>query len=306
MRVECGFGRPPWNVYWERFVPDGASRSRPLLLVHGSNQSGACWRTRVDGGPGWVEDLTALGYECWIVDWPGTGRSGVVPLERVDFGFLVDGIAALVEDAIGACVVVGHSMGGFASFKLRERLPRLVECVVGVAPAPPRELTPRSEVVADDGRTVRVRFRYTVEFEIDRTRPYVPSNEYVERQVIGPGTRFPRAHADRLRASLQAIPPLLLLERLNVAPDPRLEVQDANAFHGVPMLVVTGTHDPVHPREVDGATAAFFRDLGAKCDSLWLGDRGIEGNGHLLMGEDNSNQIAALIGEWLDGIRSAA
>ena len=127
-----------------------------------------------------------------LVDWPGTGRSGSVPVEAVDFRFLVDGVAALIGE-IGPVDLVGHSMGGFTSWKLRERLPELVPRVVGVAPAPPRELTPRSDIVADDGRVVRVRFRYTVEFEVDRTRPYAPSDHYVARQVIGASTRFPRA-----------------------------------------------------------------------------------------------------------------
>ena len=301
-----GFVPPPWKIYWERFAPQGgARRPRPVLFIHGSNQTGACFRTRVDGKPGWVSAFVAAGYECWLVDWPGTGRSGSVPVATIDFRFLVEGIAALVRE-IGPVDVVGHSMGGFTSWKLRERVPELVTRVVGVAPAPPRELTPRSEVVADDGRVVRVRFRYTVEFEVDVTRPYAPSDEYVERQVIGPSTRFPRDHEARLRASIVDIPPVLLLERLNVTDDPELELRRADAFRGAEILIVTGTHDPVHPREVDGATAEFLRGLGADVRFLWLGDVGIEGNGHLLMGEENSDEVAALILDWLDRTSASA
>lgn len=32
---------------------------------------------------------------------------------------------------------------------------------------------------------------------------------------------------------------------------------------------------------------------------MWLPDYGIEGNGHMLMIEDNSTQIATLIQQWL-------
>ena len=289
-------------MYWERFAPPGgATRRRPLVLVHGSNQTGACWRTRVDGGPGWIDELVAAGYECWTVDWPATGRSGLVPLDRVDFRFLVDGLEALLRDEIGRDVdAIGHSMGGFTVFKLREQAPRLVARVVGLAPAPPRELTPASEVLEDDGTTARVRFAYTVDFEVDRTRTYHPTDEYVERQVIGPSTRFPRDAGAALRASLQPIPPLLLLERLHAFADPGLEIQDPSAFEGARMLIVTGTADPVHPREVDGGTADFFRDLGADVTFLWLGDAGVGGNGHLLMGEDNSSEILELILAWLE------
>jgi pimeloyl-ACP methyl ester carboxylesterase len=295
-----GFVRPPWKLYWERFTPvGGARRERPLLCIHGSNQTGACYRTRVDGGPGWVDDFTRAGYEVVLVDWPGTGRSGSLPLDVIDFRFLVDGFAALIEE-LGPVDVIGHSMGGFASWKLRERLPELVARVVGVAPGPPRQLIPRSEVLSDDGTRVRVRFAYTVEFEVDRSQWFVPGEDYIQRQAIGPSTRFPREHVDTLRASMVNIPPLLLVERLNIADDPGLELQRRESFSGARILIVTGTNDPVHPREVDEGTADFLRSLGADVTFLWLGDRGIEGNGHLLMGEENSGEIAALILEWLE------
>lgn len=297
----CGFLPAPWNVYWERVAPVGERRrERPLVLLHGSNQTGACYRVRVDGTPGWVNDFVRAGYECWTCDWPGTGRSGHVPLDRLDFRFLIGAMAALVEQIGRPVDVIGHSMGGYTSLKLRERLPGRVRRVVAVAPSPLRELTPRSEVLHDDGRTAIVKFAYTVTFEVDRTRPYVPTDEYVERQVIGLSTRFPRQHADRLRASLQTIPPLLLLERLNVRDDPFLEIGDRGAFRGARILVLTGTHDPVHPRAVDAGTADFLRGCGADVDFRWLGDVGIEGNGHLLMGEDNASEIAGLILDWLD------
>ena len=96
------------------------------------------------------------------------------------------------------------------------------------------------------------------------------------------------------------IPPALLLERLNVADDPELELRRADAFRGASILIVTGTNDPVHPREVDGGTADFRRTVGAEVRFLSLGDAGIEGNGHLLMGEENSDEVAALILEWLE------
>lgn len=297
----CGFVPAPWNVYWERFAPpDGRRRPRPLLMIHGSNQTGACYRTRVDGGPGWVESFVAAGYECWTCDWPGTGRSGYVAPGRLDFAFLFRALEALL-DAIGEPVdLIGHSMRGYTSIKLRERNAHRVVRVVALAPAPPRELTPRSAVLSDDGVRAVVEFPYTVAFEVDRARPYVPSDEYIERQVIGPGTRFPREHADTLRASLQTIPPLLLLERLNVRDDPELEIGNRDAFRGARILVVTGTHDPVHPRDVDGGTADFLRECGAEVNFLWLGDRGIEGNGHLLMGEENALEIAELVRGWLE------
>jgi hypothetical protein len=39
----------------------------------------------------------------------------------------------------------------------------------------------------------------------------------------------------------------------------------------------------------------LLNSLGARAELVWLGDLGIEGNGHMLMLKDNSAEIAALI-----------
>ena len=43
---------------------------------------------------------------------------------------------------------------------------------------------------------------------------------------------------------------------------------------------------------------------GARADFCFLGDRGIVGNGHMLMLEDNSDEIAGIILDWLEAGRN--
>ncbi|OYO21376.1 hypothetical protein CGZ93_10550 [Enemella dayhoffiae] len=62
-----------------------------------------------------------------------------------------------------------------------------------------------------------------------------------------------------------------------------------------PVLVVTGVEDPGHPRQWDRATADLFGG-----DHLWLPDHGLLGHGHLMMGEEGSERIIALLLEWLE------
>ena len=62
------------------------------------------------------------------------------------------------------------------------------------------------------------------------------------------------------------------------------------------MLVVSGTHDLSHPRAFDQKLVDWLSPRGAYADFLPLGDIGIEGNGHMMMLEDNSSEIASLIG----------
>jgi pimeloyl-ACP methyl ester carboxylesterase len=74
-----------------------------------------------------------------------------------------------------------------------------------------------------------------------------------------------------------------------------LRIGNPAALSAHPILIVTGDTDPRHPRAVDEATARY---LGA--EFVWLPERGIAGNGHMPMCEDNSDEIAVLIVVWLE------
>jgi len=81
----------------------------------------------------------------------------------------------------------------------------------------------------------------------------------------------------------------------------QLRVAEDTRFSGTPILVVTGTHDVDHPRDVDMALADWLAERGARVEFAWLADRGVEGNGHMMMLEDNSSELAHLIGAWVRG-----
>jgi len=66
------------------------------------------------------------------------------------------------------------------------------------------------------------------------------------------------------------------------------------------VLVITGTADLDHARDVDGAIVTWLNANGAAAEFCFLGDRGIVGNGHMLMMEDNSDEIAGIIMDWLE------
>jgi len=63
--------------------------------------------------------------------------------------------------------------------------------------------------------------------------------------------------------------------------------------------VFTGEFDTDHPKDIDGEIAEWLRDSGAAVDFWWLPDHGIGGNGHMLMMEENSDELADLIIDWV-------
>jgi hypothetical protein len=102
-----------------------------------------------------------------------------------------------------------------------------------------------------------------------------------------------------LLALTAPIPVQLLMGRANLR-GAQLVVERHECFEGKPVLVLTG-ENAEHPREADLATVEWLRGLGANVDYHFLGDHGIHGNGHMLMSEDNSNEIADIAAAWLRG-----
>ena len=135
---------------------------------------------------------------------------------------------------------------------------------------------------------------------LDRTAAFVPERAFTARKLAGDGPQFPTEALDRYHASLVAIPPLLIQQRLNVGGS-QLRVEDFRHYAGKPVLVVTGDHDVDHPRALDEAIVTWLAAHGARAEYWFLPARGIVGNGHMMMLEKNNLQIAKVLTDWLAG-----
>jgi len=94
------------------------------------------------------------------------------------------------------------------------------------------------------------------------------------------------------------VPPRLLLERSNLK-GRQLKVEDTSRLAGKRVLVMIGTDDVDHPITVDKPIADWLRTQGARADFSYLGNRAIEGNGHMMMLETNSGRLADVIMGWI-------
>jgi len=139
----------------------------------------------------------------------------------------------------------------------------------------------------------------SVTLTINLKKPVVSDRNFVEVKLVGKSTQFPREAIARYASSLVPIPPRLLYERCNIRGS-QLKVDDFANYRDRRILVVTGTEDADHPRKLDESIVTFFNQNGAKADYIYLGDRGITGNGHMMMLEKNSDILAALLLSWID------
>jgi pimeloyl-ACP methyl ester carboxylesterase len=299
---ETGLSTAPLPVYFETFAPAAASGRPTVVMVHGGAHSGACYQRTADGRPGWAYLFAARGYRTVVPDWPGTGRSGYIALDRLNGAAVVEGLGALIRSLGAPVVLLTHSMSGCYGWRLLELHGDLIDMVVGVAPGPPGNIQKPAPVYAEtateieteaSGRRVRV----------DKTAPVVATRDFVERKLVGESRYFPRDHLAGYAASLRPIPPNILLERQNVH-GRQVRVDDPRKLAGKRVLVITGSADLDHSREVDGAIVDWLNANGARADFCFLPDRGIVGNGHMLMLEENSDEIAGIILDWLEAART--
>ncbi|MBV9798910.1 MAG: alpha/beta fold hydrolase [Solirubrobacterales bacterium] len=296
---------PVTGTYYELLGPTG--RPRPVLLIHGGGATGACWRATPDGRLGWADELGDRGYECWVTDWPGTGRSGNRNGLEIGYEDVVEGYRRLLREIVGRpAVIVCHSMGGAVTWRLIEHEPEFIAGVVAVAGAYPGNLVARSEVLSDDGAVAVVAFADTgVRITVDRREMNLYGDGYIYQQAIATSTRFPMDAVDRMRAGLVGLPPRMLLQRLGVM-EGMPSIQDPSGFAGKRIRLLTGGEDPAHTRAIEERTVELLRNWGADATLEWLPDRGIHGNAHYLMFEENSDELLEIVVELVEAVGGGA
>jgi pimeloyl-ACP methyl ester carboxylesterase len=305
-KLHCHTGHEPTSGLYYEVVGTPNPERPPIVFIHGGGATGAAFRRTPDDRPGWADLLAAAGYECWVTDWPGCGRSGGRnPLELV-YADVVDGYGHLLTDVIGRPVLVlCHSMGGPATWALVELAGELIAGVASVAASAPQNVSPPPPtILADDGRMVRVRFGQTgVEFNVDRNAPYIYEDAYIYEQGIANSKRFPGEWIPALRASLVGIPPKIVLQKLGVL-DGFPTIEHTEHFVGLSVRIVAADCDPAHTLEIETRTKDLLASWGADVSLTWLPDIGIRGNGHFVYGETNSEQILEVVRGALDELSS--
>ncbi len=73
----------PVSVYFERLDPAHPTGRPVVVMVHGGAHSGACYLYTANGEPGWAYEFVRRGYPVVVPDWPGIGRSGSIPLDKL-------------------------------------------------------------------------------------------------------------------------------------------------------------------------------------------------------------------------------
>ncbi|KAI1380695.1 alpha/beta-hydrolase [Hypoxylon crocopeplum] len=322
------------QMYVERLIPDEVEgRPFPIVFIHGSTRSGTDWLTKPDGQPGWASYFLGRGFECYLVDlpfrgrspwtpgngtmisypaepiqsrftackylgtwpqaklhtqWPGTGRIGDPAFDQFYASGLQilsdavlqetasqDACAALLDLIGRPAILVGHSAGGSIPWLVADVRPNLVKMIVSLEPTGP----PFFKVGIKSGPGA----------------PYGITNAPI---TYNPPVSDPNLDFVKETVSIM-IPGMMDCIMQAESPPPRQLV------NLVDMRVLLVTAPSSYHAQYDWGTVRYLRQAGLKnVEHLQLEERGIQGNGHMMFMEKNSDEVAAEIVRWISEYES--
>jgi pimeloyl-ACP methyl ester carboxylesterase len=321
------------HMYVEYFIPKTLTHPYPIVMIHGGSQTGTNFTGTPDGREGWAQYFVRRGHAVYVVDqvargrsahfsqsqgkvadgnlarteqrfvaperfnlwpqamlhtqWPGAGKPGDPSFDAfyaTQFPSLVsfqkqqeinrDASIALF-DKIGPAVLMIHSQSGTFIWPIADARPNLVKAVIAVEPnGPPvyeTEFKGTPEWFADMGNRKRWGLG---EVPITYDPPLKDGEELAVVRQDKPDK------PDLVRCWQQAEP-----------------VRKLKNLAGIPMLIVVS--EASYHASYDHCTANWLTQAGVRNTMIRLGDMGVHGNGHMMMLEKNSDDIARVMREWL-------
>ncbi|SDO20529.1 Alpha/beta hydrolase family protein [Methylobacterium phyllostachyos] len=349
------------QMFVQSRTPARVTQPYPVVMVHGLAQTGVNYLATADGRPGWVQRFVEKGFQVYVVDQVGRGRSGTNPevygpydrlgtrsLERTytapevydlypqaklhtrwpegpgvqgnaafdqffasQVPFLansqqteewVDPALVALLEKIGPAILLTHGQAALFGWAASDARPDLVKAHVAVEPSGPPFFDVQFRGGKDfwekngDGRArayglTRMPLTFAPPVKAPEDLVVVQEAKGTEAKgsdakgsdAKGADAKGADAKADgRIRCWLQGEPARTLP---NLAKVPTVLVTAEASFHAT----------------YDACTAAFLTQAGAKPDVIQLADRGLRGNGHMMMLETNSDAVADVLADWLAG-----
>jgi pimeloyl-ACP methyl ester carboxylesterase len=308
-------------------IPARVRHDFPLVLIHGSQQTGANFLGTPDGRSGWIDYFVKRGWQVYVVDQPGRGKSGYSPevygpqtgpnpASAVENRFTAPELNPTWPQAILHTQWPGGPGSGtrgqyaFDQFYMSQ-VPNMPNTNLQY------ELTTRAmvELLAKIGPSVIV--THSMAGPLSWLIPFAAGSDQV-KAILALEPSGPTTNADgTVPSQLWGLTPtpityepaitdpaeLGLTRRPPAGPDVYgcfLQAEPAHTLPwlaGIPIAVVT-TEASYHA-PYDGCTSAYLTQAGVTNEHIQLGEHGIHGNAHMMMLEKNNLEIAALLERWL-------
>ncbi|KAK7534211.1 Alpha/Beta hydrolase protein [Phyllosticta citribraziliensis] len=321
------------QLYVEKLTPQtGVNQTNPIVFISAGVPSGAVWLNTLDNRRGWASYFLDHGYQVYILDitsvgrssqpqfsiyplkigstdnitrncytspetimpypqainhtqWPGTGIRGdaifdsfmasMIPLtsNATSLELSMRKAGCQLLEMIGSSFLISHSAGSTYATLLSDQCPNLIKANVNIEPGntPFQSLVGNSTVPAVGRTSARPYGLTTTEIG------YVPAlNSSADLETVWVGDDL----AGNRSCVMQTEPARQLP---NIAK--------------VPYVAITGAASP--HITYDHCIINYLKQVGVDPEWIKLEDRGILGNGHFMYLEKNSDEIAAVVLEWM-------
>ena len=212
------------GVFYDLLEPDKLGSMPSIVMIHGGGHTGSCFFATPDGRPGWAPYFAARGYRVIVPDWPGVGRSGYVPYDKLTGELVCERLGALISAQSAPVIVMTHSMSGPYGWKLLEKSGKNITALLAIAPGPPSNVQKPVQILSETPERVEVQM--ATKLSISLKDPLVANQDLIDKKLIGlNSTQFPRSAKAAYEATLVTIPPRLIYERVNIG-NSQLKISD--------------------------------------------------------------------------------
>ncbi len=320
------------QAYVEYQIPVHQTHPFPIVMIEGGGQSGSNFTGTPDGREGWAQYFLAQGYAIYVMDQPGRGRSALRP----EYGETVQRPAQWVEqqftaperfklwpqavlhnqwpgtgmagdpvfdqfyaeqlpaiasfamqqalnrdagvallDRIGPVILLTHSQSGAFGWPIADARPNLVKAIAAVEPSGPPVHDAQFKGAPDwfaDGPLSKPWGLTAVPLTYDGVKS-----------------------AGELHFEQQQKPDSPQLVKCWKQQQP---VHQLTNLRAIPVGIFSS--EASYHASYDHCTAQFLQQAGVKNSFIRLADRGIRGNGHMMMLEKNNLAIARVIVDWMN------
>jgi pimeloyl-ACP methyl ester carboxylesterase len=300
---QIGRGRSPYTpeVYgpmdsqslpylMEKFTPQERWKHGPQAAFHTQ------W-------PGIAEPGDPVFDQYWASDAPAmTDR-------LIESNGNVDALVELV-DKIGPVVLLVHSQSGALGWPLAQRRPNLIKAIAAAEPSGPpvhqivvKSSEQRFGVAWDDAWKQNEEDHYR---DIPRTKEYGLGDVYLEyepavtRSPLPDSPVFGAADGGANKGTGQLE---FVQEEKSQAPDLARcwrQKEPARKLQNLAMPVMILEGEASFYAGYNHCNVQYLEQAGVTVEFIKLKDLGIRGNGHMMMMEKNSADLARVIGDWFD------
>ena len=261
------------------------AKSTSVVLIHGCCLTGKTWESTPDNRMGWNEYFVRKGFPTYVIDQVGRGRSAVNAASQIN----AVKTNQIPPEKLPTVIAASHE-GAWQIFRFGDEYPKTFE-------------NQRFPITAQKGLWQQMVADWYYGLEEPNATPIALSmlSKELKKTVLISHSQSGIFPFNSAKISNDGIAGIISIEPAACPPAD----SDLTPYLKIPSLVMFGDFVELSTRWAPRLKACreFVTKVnaqGGKAELLVLPEIGIKGNTHMLMQDDNSIELAALLSTWIE------